>query len=317
MKRIAEFIKNNSNFLICMHIDPDGDTIGSSCALALILEKLKKKVKVYSSEPIPQKYRFIKHTDKISSFVGDNEKFDAVITLDCSAKKRVSCEHEIERLSNTIINIDHHSDNSLFGQINFVKESSSTGELIYELAKMLRVKIDKNIGEAIYSAIITDTGNFKYDNTSRKVFLISADLIKIGVSPYDIALQIYETKSPNEIRILGKALSSIEFYRRGRIGLITLPYQMIKKMHAKPDEMTQIVDYIRSIKNVEIAVLLRENEKGTVKINLRSKTKNVQIIAKSLGGGGHPKAAGILMNESISSAKEKILKAIKLLWTAS
>lgn len=316
MKRIAEFIKKNNKFLVCMHTDPDGDTIGSSCALAMMLKKLKKKVKVYSSEPIPQKYRFIKHTDKISSFVGDNEKFDAVITLDCSAKKRVSCEHEIERLSGTIINIDHHSDNALFGHINLVKESSSTGELIYELAKMLKVKIDKNVGEAIYSAIITDTGNFKYDNTSRKVFLIAAELIKIGVSPYETALKIYETKSENEIKFLGKALSSIKFYQGRKVGLIALTNSMINKMHAKPDEMTQIVDYIRSVKDVEIAVLIRENKKGTVKINLRSKEKNVQLIAKSLGGGGHPKAAGILMNESISSAKEKILKEIKLLWAA-
>lgn len=180
MNNIAGFLKKNKNFLICMHIDPDGDTIGSSCALSLILKKLKKNVRIYSNDLIPPKYNFLKCTDRIVSSIDENEKFDAIIALDCSDKKRISTSVEIKKHTDTIINIDHHLDNSLFGKINYVRKASSTGELIYKLAKKLKTKIDTDTADAIYTAIITDTGNFKYDNTTREVFQIASDLVSCG-----------------------------------------------------------------------------------------------------------------------------------------
>jgi len=315
MKKVIEALNRAKTFLICMHVDPDGDTIGSASALASVLAKLGKTSVIYSRDKVPDIYMFLKHMDKVKREIGREEKFDAVVTVDCGDIKRVAAGEEIRRHSGLLINIDHHPDNKKYGDINLVKKLSSTGEIIYGLIKQMKMKLDADISSAVYASIMTDTGCFKYDNTSAKVFSIARDLIRNGADPHDIAFRIYESKTRSEIKVLGLALQKMESTPDGRISWICLTMDDINKCGATSEEVSGIADHLRSLKDTDIAVFLRETEKGPVKINFRSKTRNVQKVARVFGGGGHRLASGAVVNLAIDEAREKVIDAVKSLWT--
>ena len=317
MKDLAAAIKKYDDLLICMHVDPDGDTIGSACALSLILEGLKKKYIIYSPDPIPHIYRFIKNTDKTVKTLDDNKKYGAVIAVDCGDIKRIAGGAKIRGLGDVLINIDHHEDNTMFGDINHVKQGSSTGEIIYDLAQELKVKIDTDMANALYAAIITDTGSFRYNNTTAKVFETAAALTRCGVSPNEIANRLYDSRTMSEIKMLGRALEKIESFSDGSIALIALTQEDVAACGATPEEMRGIVDHIRSLKDVEIAIFMRETEKNRIKVNFRSKTFNIQQIAKALGGGGHKRASGVVLEGSLDEVKNKVIGTAKSIWTGS
>ena len=300
-----------------MHVDPDGDTIGSACALSLILEKLKKKYDIYSPDPIPQIYRFIKNSGNTITEPAAGKKYGAIIAVDCGDIKRIAGGSKIKEAGQMLINIDHHEDNTLFGDINHVKKGSSTGEIIYDLAAELKVKIDADIANALYAAIITDTGSFRYNNTTAKVFEIAAFLTKSGVSPNKIATRLYDSRTMSEIKMLGRALEKIESFCDGSIAVIALTHEDVAACGATPEEMRGIVDHIRSLKDVEIAIFMRETEKNRIKINFRSKTYDIQKIAKALGGGGHKRASGVVLEGSLDEVKNKVIGLSKSIWTGS
>lgn len=315
MEKIVQAINNSNTFLVCMHVDPDGDTTGSASALCSMLEKLGKKFSIYCSGMIPEVYRFLKYTDMVSSSIDDSKKFDAIVALDCADSKRIPGFERIEKLSELIINIDHHADNTKFGDINFIKKCSSTGELVYDLSKKLKLEVDKDMATSIYSAIVTDTGNFKYDNATAKVFKVAAALVEAGADPHDIAIKIYESKTRSEIKILGKALEKAETILDGLVAYTWLTRSEIDGTGALDEEMSSIADRIRALKGVDIAVFLREMSDGKVKVNLRSKQRNIQLVAKELGGGGHQRASGTVMEGPVEAARDKLLAVIKDKWT--
>lgn len=315
MNDIVKAIRGSKTFLICMHIDPDGDAIGSASAFASILKKTGKTYKIYSPSKMPDIYRFLKHMNEVVYELDGKEKFDVLVALDCGDIKRIGPEEKVRKLAKFIVNIDHHGDNTKFGDINYTRKSSSTGELIYDLTREMKYEIDKGAAEALYVAIITDTGRFKYDNTTEKTFRAAAELVRLGVDPHSISVKIYESRSREEIRILGRALDKIEISADGKISWIKITRKDMKETGAKPEDMNGIVDYIRSIKSVEVAFFLREQEDGSIKVNFRSKSKNIQKIAKKLGGGGHAMAAGAVIDGSIDEAADRILAVTKGLWT--
>lgn len=315
MEKIVEAINKAGSFLLCMHVDPDGDTIGSASALSSMLEKLGKNISIYCSGRIPEVYKFLKYSDKVSSSIDDSARFDAIIALDCADSKRIPGFDRIEKLSDLVINIDHHVDNTKFGDINFIKKCSSTGELIYNLSKKLGIELDADMATSIYSAIVTDTGNFKYDNATAKVFKIAAALVEAGADPHDIAIKIYESKTRSEMKILAKALGKAETILDGQVAYTWLTKSEIESTGALDEEMSSIADRIRALKGVDIAVFLREMSDGKVKVNLRSKQRNIQMVAKELGGGGHQRASGVVMEGPVEEARDKLLAAIKDKWT--
>lgn len=315
MEKIVQAIHNSGSFLVCMHVDPDGDTTGSASALCAMLEKLGKKFSMFCSGRIPEVYKFLKFSDKVSSFIDDSAKYDAIVALDCADSKRIPGFDRIKKLSGLVINIDHHADNTKFGDINFIKQCSSTGELVYNLSKKLGIELDADMATSIYSAIVTDTGNFKYDNATAKVFKIAAALVEAGADPHDIAIKIYESKTRSEMKILAKALEKTETIIDGQVAYTWLTKGEIESTGALDEEMSSIADRIRALKGVDVAIFLREMSDGKVKVNLRSKQRNIQIVAKELGGGGHQRASGIVMDGPVEEARDKLLAAIKDKWT--
>ncbi|MBU1027057.1 MAG: bifunctional oligoribonuclease/PAP phosphatase NrnA [Candidatus Margulisbacteria bacterium] len=311
LTKIKKAIKGAQTALLASHVDPDGDSIGSMLATGMILSQFGVEVDYYSKDGVPRIYRFLQESGKVKKKITANKRYDLLITLDSSDIKRVGGDLPETGLAKLVINIDHHPDNTKFADINFVEKSSSTAELVYYLAKSLKAKIALAVAECLYVAIITDTGNFRYENTSANTLAIAEDLLKAGVSPPEITTRIYDTKSVASIRVQAAALSSLEISPERNVAWATATKEMMEKNHAKAEDLVGLVDQIRSIDGIEVAILFRE-EDGKVKVNFRSKSKiNVSEIARVFGGGGHMRAAGVIFeNKAIEQAKDEVIKEV-------
>lgn len=307
---VVELIKESSNIAILSHIMPDGDNIGSCLALYNALVKLGKNVIVALDDDVPEVYRFLKNSDQIVKPENDYN-LDLVIALDCGDAGRLGKSAKYLE-NNKIINIDHHISNSNFGHYNIVDvNASATAELVYDLINKLKINMDKDICECIYTGIVTDTGLFQYSNTTSETHRIVADLISNGVEPAKVYKDVYQNNSLSKIKLLGEALSSIELHYSNKIASIILKKELFEQIGAKDEDADGIINYARDIKGVEVALLFRETEDGKIKIGFRSKDfMNVNEIAQMFGGGGHKRAAGATAVGEIRDIKDKVLKAV-------
>ena len=315
MKKILENIKNaiakSKTAIIATHTDPDGDAIGSVLALGLMLEKLGLSVTFYSADDVPRLYRFLAEAERFKKEVFPKVQFDLAFVVDCSALNRVGDKIDLRKLAPVIINIDHHPDNSQFGDLNYVMKTSSVAEEIYDLFKYFGVKIDYGIAECLYTAMITDNGNFRYENTTEKTFLIAGELLKAGINTHEITTRIYDNRSLPSIKIAARVMLELKTSPDQKIAWSAVTEKMMLETGAKGEDLVGIVDRIRSIEGVEVAIFFRE-DKGKVKINFRSKEKsNVSEIARRFGGGGHAKAAGAVVAGPLDKVQEKVIAEVQ------
>lgn len=309
MQEVIKAIKKAKNIIILGHTDPDGDAIGSMIALNLALKQSGKKVSMYCRDAVPDIYKFLPESDKVKGSI-NNGKYDLAIAVDCGDKNRVDSGIDLKNLAEVVINIDHHPDNTKFGDINFIEKISSVSEMLFGLLRKMRIKINKDIAACLYTGIMTDTGNFRYDYTTAETLEIAASLAKGGADISKIAMAVYETKTLSSVRILGAAMYRLETSPSGNVAWTVLPKQLMDSLEAKSEDLTGLVDQIRTIKGVEVAILFREEEDG-IKVNFRSKFKvNVSDIAKALGGGGHIRASGVIMQGALEEVKEKVLAEV-------
>ncbi|MFA6430956.1 MAG: bifunctional oligoribonuclease/PAP phosphatase NrnA [Candidatus Margulisiibacteriota bacterium] len=316
LNKIKELLKTAKTILVASHVDPDGDSIGSMLAIGLFMEKQGKNATLFSADGVPKVYRFLSGSEKVVKNIPTGKIFDIAFVIDSSDISRIGSNVELRDIAKTIVNIDHHPDNTNFGDINCVKPTSSTAEIIFGCIKEFMPVIDKGIAENLYTAIITDTGNFRYENTSKTTMLIAAELLETGISTHEITSRIYDVKSIPSVKICAMSLLNLKFAAENKIAWTIVDKKMLTDAGARIEDTIGIVDIIRSIDGVEVAILFRE-ENGRVKVNLRSKNKaNVSEIAKRFGGGGHHKASGIAMDDSISQAEKLVInEAIKQLST--
>ncbi len=309
-QQIKKELKKAHNILLISHIDPDGDSLGSMLAIFQMLSIQGKNVVMYCEDPVPEVYDFLPNASEIIHEI-THKNFDLVITLDAGSLKRAG-KINLRGLGRKIINIDHHIDNTLYGDINLVEKSSSCGEIIFNLAKAISMPIDKETAICLYTAIMTDTGSFRYNNTSLATFKTVQELYAKGINVSDIASKVYDNKPIGSLRILAKALENIKVSASGKIAHSTVTEEMQKKAGAKEEDLAGLIDKIRSVKGVEVAFLIRSFKNNQVKVNFRSKSDiDVQKIAKSLGGGGHPRSSGAIFESSLEEAEKKILASIK------
>ncbi len=310
-EKIKGLLKSAKTALVCAHIDPDGDAVGSMLALGTVLEKQGLAVTYYCEDPVPKIYRFLPGADRIKRELLLGQHFDLGFVVDSSDISRVGSKIDLRQSAKTMVNLDHHPDNTNFADLNCVRSVSSAAELIFELAKYLKVKIDKRIADCLYAAIITDTGNFRYENTNVKTFLIAAELLKAGVNTHDITTRIYDTKSIPSVKIAGRILAHIQFSPDHKVSWAVVTEQMMEETGARGEDLIGVVDRIRSVEGVEVAVFFRE-EKGKVKVNFRSKEKiNVSEIARRFGGGGHIKAAGAIIEGKLEVVTAKVIAEVE------
>lgn len=309
--RLVENIDKHERFLLLSHVDPDGDAIGSLIALLLLLRRKGKKALAYDRDGVPEIYRFLKRSDQIVSTIPPSERFDVAIFLECPTLQRAGdeCAPLLAKVP-LWINIDHHMENSGYGHINIIDPGlCAIGQVVFDLFAAMQEPVDPASAEAIYAAIMTDTGSYKYANTTPRAHEISARLIEQGVNPHEIYQEIYENVNTSAALIAARAHSTLEI--EDGVSCITITRAMLEETGAKPEDTHDIISLGRGIKDVEVALLFRETE-GGVKVSLRSRNHvNVNKIAVRFGGGGHLRAAGCTLEGDMKQAKEKIFAAVR------
>ncbi|MBW1674270.1 MAG: bifunctional oligoribonuclease/PAP phosphatase NrnA [Deltaproteobacteria bacterium] len=306
---IATIVERGKRFFLASHKDPDGDAIGSLLALGEALILSGKEVVLFNEGPIPDSMAFLVGSERIVDGFNPESEFDALFVLDCGTLERLGeISSDICNIK-PLINIDHHENNSQFGDVNFVDtNSSSVGEIIYRLIQVADLPMSKNIAENLFVALQTDTGSFRYANTTKEAFTIAGEMVGWGINPWKISRRVMDEYSLNKLRLLELALKTIEIFHAGKVGLISITQQMFSKAKADNFDSERFVDYPRFISGVEIGVLIKELGKDYYKFSLRSNDwVNVADLAYHFGGGGHPKAAAFTRHGSLDSIKQEFL----------
>ena len=302
--------------MVVSHTNPDGDAIGSLIAAGLVLKALNKKTTLYNESPIPAVYRFLPHVDHVVRKI-EKSAYDLAVILDCSDLDRVGKAVSDVKQIPLIVNIDHHITNTNFGHIQLVDTSAcATSEIVYRLIKQAGVPLDKSIATAIYTGILTDTGSFRFSNTTRAAFAICEEMLDLGVDPYNISQHVYGPYSLGRIKLLNLALDSIEISTNGKVSIMTLTRNMFDETHTQPEDGDGLINYAKRIKDIKVAALVQEHHNGRgpsknpnlYHVSLRSDgSVDVAAIAAMFGGGGHSCAAGFNIESTLSDIKSMIL----------
>ncbi len=317
---LVESIRAARRVVLATHVSPDGDAYGSVFALATILEQEGKEVICYFDELVSPLYTFLPFSGRITTDIAEIVAFrhgDAAsmtVALDAGDSARLG-RHEEELLADTmVVVIDHHLSHKNFGTHRWVDAtSSSTGELIYLLAKELRFHISLDAALNLWVAICTDTGSFRYENTSSQTLRIAADLVEKGVCPERVAHQIYDNMSLSRLQLLQKVLQTLEMHAENQIGVLHVTAAMLEETGAVVDDLEGLIDYPRSLKTVEVAVFVKAIKEDVVSVSLRAKGKyDVAAIAGKFGGGGHRNAAGLrFRDQGLDEVKTRVLDEIR------
>jgi phosphoesterase RecJ-like protein len=307
LKRINEIIEENSSFLVTSHEGPDGDAVGSSLALAGYLTELGKDVTIHFIDPVPEIYKFLPLAEKVSNMLPDKH-YDVCFVLDVGEFRRAVNEIVNCKSIGMFVNIDHHKTKDHFGIINYIDpKAAATGVLIYRIIKDAGREISCNTALSIYSAIITDTGSFRYSNADPEAFSIAGEMVEKGVNPWNIAEHLYESQPKERLLLLARALATLDSSKCGKIGSLAVTLDMYEKTGASAELTDGFVNYPRSVRGVEVAIFFRELEAGYFKAGFRSKGKiDVSLIAAMFGGGGHQNAAGCEIKGSLAEVRKII-----------
>ncbi|HZX20959.1 MAG TPA: bifunctional oligoribonuclease/PAP phosphatase NrnA [Clostridia bacterium] len=315
MNRLAKTVSDSNSIAIASHIDPDGDSIGSILALWLALKQKCENVEVFIDDTLPRKYSFLPQSGYIKKYgdVGEKE-FDLFFALDCGNKARLGRGAKTMEKSKTVVNIDHHISNTEFGDINIIDvNSSSTCEMIYSIIKDMGLTIDKQIATCIYMGIITDSGNFMYDNVTERTHMIVAELMKTDMAKQDIIYNLYQKKSINSLRFLGYSLTNMDLELGGRLAIFQISSDLLKRFNIPDDDMEGLVNYGRDIEDIDIAVTMMEKGDNKIKLSFRSKHDDVDVraLAQLFNGGGHKKASGAVLDSTLDGAKKLVTEKAK------
>lgn len=304
IKEIVSAIEADESILIASHLNPDGDAIGSSLALALALRKMNKHVVVYNRDGVPYQFDHLPGAAMITTTLDQEKSFDSAIVVDCSELERVGNNFASMVTTKKWINIDHHLTNEYFADISLIdKNACSTGYLIYHVIKALPVEIDKEIADNIYTTIIVDTGSFRYSNATKEAFNAAGELVSLGVSPWDISNRVYENQPLGRVKLLSRVLETLKVSNSGKVASLVVTKEMMDSTGTSHAETDGFVNYARSVEGVEVAFLVREINENEYKISYRSKgLVNVASAARLFGGGGHRNAAGCLIKGSLDEA---------------
>lgn len=315
MDSITRQLKKSDHILIATHTHPDGDAIGSLSALGLSLKALNKNITLYIESPIPAVYRFLPEVHLVVNKIGKTN-YDTAVILDCGDLNRIGEAVSIVSRIPVIVNIDHHVTNTHFGHFQLIDTSAcATSEIVYRLIKQMAVPLDKAIATAIYTGVLADTGSFRFSNTNRAAFAICQEMVELGVHPYDISQHVYGTYSLGRIKLLNRALDSIEISANGKLSIMTLTKDMFVETHTQPEDVDGLINYAKRIEDVRVAALIQEHYNGTEQprnsnkfhVSLRSDgSVDVAAIASLFGGGGHSSAAGFNIESTLSDIKIKI-----------
>jgi len=318
--KIKEIIDNGESFLITTHINPDGDAIGSEYAMYYYLKSQKKEVSIINADKLPELYHFLdKENQAVQKYKPEYNRLirevDVIIVLDISTVERLGkMGKEILESKAKKICLDHHTTNDIKYDVAVIdQEASATGELIYFYFKDIGYEINIKIAECLYVTILTDTGSFRFSNSTSRAHYVTSELLKFGIDHRKIYEFVYENNPARKIFLFSKSLNTLEIVHNGRIGSLELTQAMLKSTGTTKEDAEGFVDYINTIKGVKLALLFYEVNKNTTKVSLRSKGEiDVDKFASEFGGGGHAHASGIYYtNGKLKEVKKKVVNRAK------
>jgi phosphoesterase RecJ-like protein len=306
-EEIGKVIEENDSFAIFSHANADGDAFGSSLGLGQMLKLMGKKVVYFLPEPVPLRFAFLPDYDEINK---SKPVADVGIVVDAADIGRINNLSDIFNSFKTTINIDHHETNDYFADFNYVdKDAPSTSCLIYKLIKANNFPINKNIAEALYTGVLTDTGAFKYANATFEAFEIAGELVQHGANPEYVAKMCFESDTVEHLKLTGIALQRLVIEKN--VGYSYITYEDRMKIGASEEDMEGIIDSIRKCKDIEVAVLFKEANKGEVRVSFRSKNGiDVKSIAVRFGGGGHIPASGCTVRGELNEVINTVIQTV-------
>jgi phosphoesterase RecJ-like protein len=313
LRRVADAIRSHDRFLLTTHENPDGDSLGSILALHLALTQLGKDAVMYlqGKTPLPTEYGFM-DLKALKRGPPPDPDGRVVIALDCANARRLGPDPAVLERAELVLDIDHHHDNSRFGHVNAILPgASSTGEILFDLFGELGVAITPEIAEALYIALVTDTGRFQYANTTPRTLRVAAALVEAGADVHHIFQFVYENVAFAKLKLLARALANAKVFEGGRIIVSHLERKDFETAGAEEPFSEGIIDFLRAVEGTEVAALIREppTQNGpTRRVSLRTRAEGVDVsaIARKSGGGGHRQAAGFSSEDSVAEISEFI-----------
>ncbi len=313
LKEVSQALLEAKHIAIISHKNPDGDTLGSQLALGGALGQLGKDVILYNKDKVAQKFYFVAGAEQIVRYEDGTELPDTVVFVDCAETQLAGFNLTDAVLQNkTIINIDHHASNKKYGTYNYVVSTAGANcQNIYHVLNALGAVITKEIATALYVGLSTDTGNFMYDNVSSETLRIAADLKDIGANTDAVRLQLYESCSKKKITLLNYILNHLHISDDGQYAWSSISHQLMTELEPESTDIDGLINTIKDIEGVEIAVLFRGVEANRTKASLRSKVwADVNQIAGMFGGGGHVRASGVSIDGDVEYAAALMEPAI-------
>ena len=305
---------------ITAHVGPDGDTLGSMLGFKFALEKACphiQRVDCVISGKMPDAYRFlpgIKEVLRMETATTLLPQYDMAISVDCGSPDRLGLARPLFEGAKISVNIDHHISNDRFGKLNFVETTAAaSAEVAFDILKTMKIPMDANIATCLYTGIVTDTGGFKYSNTTAKVMETTAALISAGANPEYIFKQLYEEQPLSQVMLQADALRQTQFNPEYTIGWAVVTRELLNQHNALDEHIDGLVESIRRVDTVLIAVVFKETESGITKVSIRSDTHDIDVSAvmAQFGGGGHKMAAGCTMEMSITEAPKALLPLLE------
>jgi len=310
---IIRALRGAKQVLIATHVYPDGDALGSQLALGEILAGLGKQVFLYGEETIPYMYEFLPNCKKLQTHLPELSEFDCAVALDCGDNLRLGRAMKELLLVHPFIMIDHHAGHNYFGDLQWVDSSrASTGEMVFDLAVALGAQISLEAAYCLYTAIVSDTGSFKYSSTTAETFRVAGELIGIGVKPSEVAGNLFDNFTVNRLNLMKEVLGTLSLHVDGRIAVIHVTQAMFADTGSCPADTETFINYPRSLTSVKVAVFIKEGKPDEISVSMRSKGEyDVAAIAAGFGGGGHRNAAGFRVKRSnIETVRELVLAAL-------
>jgi bifunctional oligoribonuclease and PAP phosphatase NrnA len=317
LQQTRKFLLEHDDYLVVSHVQPDGDAVSSTLAVGWLLSCLGKKYTMLNEGPIPKRMEYLWHADEIVNLAEGElpRTYSNVICVDCADFQRVGLTQRFFAQDALIANIDHHPTNNGYGFVTLIKpDAAATAEILFDLLKTFEVEWDIDIATAIYTGLLTDTGGFRYTNTSPKVMAAVSELLALGVNGPELAETLLEEMTLAQVKVLNRALNTLQLTPQGDVAWVYVTPQDMLECNAANEDLEGIVNYPRNIRGVEVGMLFKVIDETAVKVSLRSAGKvDVAALAQVFGGGGHTRAAGARVEGTLEQAIPQVLEEVRRL----
>lgn len=310
IRTILEKIEAGQRFLVASHESPDGDAMASTLALTNFLRECGKDALAYNRDGVPQDYTFLPGAENLVYEIPSGATFDVGFVLDAGELRRAGTH--LKEVCRSLVNIDHHPFSEDFGDVYYVdEEASATGAMIYRLVKASGRPLSQEVALCVYTAILADTGSFRYSNANPEAFTTAAAMVARGVNPWDVASSLYESQDEKRLRLLAQALATLTVSSCGRYASVAVTQAMYDQARAGAEHTDGFVNYPRSVRGVEVAIFFRQVSATSFKLGFRSKGRiDVGALSREFGGGGHHNAAGAVVDGTLDEVRATVFSRL-------